>query len=109
VNPIQQADVLLLRPNRNRDRNRQHRQTNDDETGNREHKIPYETVEHIEMFSSQRESPLKPKQREKQASQQRIADVIHQGNFLHGPGAFRGDFIIGSSATATRECQFVRQ
>ena len=51
--------------------------------GNREHKIPYEPVKHIEMLSSQRESPLKPEQDEKQASQQWIADVIHQGNLRH--------------------------
>jgi hypothetical protein len=35
------------------------------------------------MLSSQRESPLKPQQGEQQASQQRVADVIHQGDFWH--------------------------
>ena len=35
------------------------------------------------MLSSQRESPLKPEQDEKQASQQWIADVIHERNLGH--------------------------
>jgi len=35
------------------------------------------------MLSSQRESPLKPYQDEQQASQQGVADVIHQGDFWH--------------------------
>ena len=45
-------------------------------------------MEHLEVLSSQRESPLKPEQGEKQASQQRIADVIHEMKLLHGPDAF---------------------
>lgn len=40
------------------------------------------------MLPSQRQSPLKQEQREKQTGQQRIADVIDQGNFWHGPGGF---------------------
>ena len=35
------------------------------------------------MVPSQRESPLKPQQDEKQASQEWVADVIHQRNFWH--------------------------
>jgi hypothetical protein len=75
--------VLIKRPYRDRDRNWQHRETNNRETRNREHTIPYESVEDLEMLSSQRESPLKPQQDEQQASQQRVADVIHQGDFWH--------------------------
>ena len=40
------------------------------------------------MLSSQRKSPLKQEQREKQTAQQRVADVIDQGNLWHGPGGF---------------------
>jgi len=35
------------------------------------------------MLSSQRESPLKQEQGKKEASQQWVADVIHQGNSWH--------------------------
>src|SRR5262245_40308235 len=38
------------------------------------------------MLSSQCESPLEQEQSEKQASQQRVANVIHQGNFGHWIG-----------------------
>jgi len=37
------------------------------------------------MLASQRESPLKPEQDEKQASQHWIADIIHERNFWHDP------------------------
>jgi hypothetical protein len=57
--------VLLSRPDPDCDRNGQHCKTNYDETGNREHKIPDEPVEHTEMLPSQRESPLKPEQEKK--------------------------------------------
>jgi hypothetical protein len=40
-------------------------------------------MDHTEMLTSQWETPLKPEQGEKQANQQWIADVIHQGNFRH--------------------------
>lgn len=62
-------------------------------------------MQDTEVLASQRVSPLKPEQGEQEASQQRVADVIHEGNFLHGPGAFRDEFIIWRCATATRECQ----
>jgi hypothetical protein len=75
--------VSIRRPGRDRDRNGQHRETNNCEAWDREHKIPDEPVKHIEMLSSQRESPLEPEQDKKQASQQWIADVIHQGNLRH--------------------------
>ena len=38
------------------------------------------------MLTAQRESPLQPEQGEKQASQQGVADIIHQRNFWHWVG-----------------------
>jgi hypothetical protein len=58
MNPIQQPKVLVLCPDRDCDRNGQCCEANDREAGNREHKIPDEPVEHFEMLSAQRESPL---------------------------------------------------
>jgi hypothetical protein len=86
---------MLPRPHRDCDRNGQHRKPNDRKAGNREHKIPYEPVKHFEMSASQRESPLKPEQDEKQASQQWVADVIHERKFWHIKRR-RRDFNIGS-------------
>jgi hypothetical protein len=79
----------MLRPDRDCDRNGQHRDTNNRETGNREHKIANKPVKHFEMLSSQRESPLKPEQDEEQTCQQWIADVIRERKFLHGPEPLR--------------------
>ena len=38
------------------------------------------------MLSSQRGSPLKPEQGKKHASQQGVADIIHEGELWHGIG-----------------------
>jgi len=85
----------VLCPDRDCDWNGQHCETNNNETGNREHKIPDQPVKHFEVLASQRESPLKPEQDEKEASQQRVAHVIHERKFSHGSGAFRRELILG--------------
>jgi hypothetical protein len=76
--------MSILRPYGCGERDRQHGETDDGETGNREHKIAHQPVEQTEMLASQRKSPLQPEQGEKYTSQQWSANIIDQRNSLHG-------------------------
>ena len=83
ANPVQQPDMLILRPHPHRDWDWQHSETDDSESRNREHKIAHQPMERTKLLAAQRESPLQPEQDEKHASQQRPADIIDQRNFGH--------------------------
>src|SRR4030095_11067417 len=87
--PVQQTDMSILRPDRYRDRNWQHGQTDDRESRNREHKIAHQSVQHAKMLATQRKTPLQQEQCEKYTSEQWPADVIHQRNFWHWIGSSR--------------------
>ena len=79
--PIQQADMSILGPNRDRQRDWQHSEPNDRESGNREQTIAQETAQRAEMLTPKWETPLQQKQRNENAAKQRASDVIHQGKF----------------------------
>ena len=82
--PVQQPNMSILRPHRYRHRDRQHRQANKRKTGDRHHKIADKSMNDAEMAAPQWETPLQPKQREKHAGEQRLADIVEDGNCRHG-------------------------
>ena len=74
--PVQQTDMPILRPRRYREWDWEHGQTNNRETGNREHKVAHQPVQDPEVLASQRKTPLQPEQREKYTGQQWSANII---------------------------------
>ena len=65
ANPVQQPDMLILRPHPHRDWDWQHGETDDGESRNRKDKIPHQTIQRAEVLAAQRETPLQPEQGEK--------------------------------------------
>ena len=61
------------------------------------------------MPSSQRESPLKPKQDDKQACQQRVADVIHQGNREHNVAFLFLHHTLAPPEKAAQQCRTLKR
>src|SRR6266542_7032149 len=55
--PVEQTDVFLLCPHRDGDRNWQHGETDDRESGQREDKIAHEPVQHLEVLATQWKAP----------------------------------------------------
>ena len=54
--------MFLLRPHGDRDRDGQHGEAHDGESGNCEHKITHQSVQHAEMLATQGETPLQQEQ-----------------------------------------------
>lgn len=81
LEPIEQTDMSILRPDGDSQRDWQHGEPNDRKSRNRQNPIANKSTNHAEMLASQRKTPLQKKQREKDAAKQRTADVIHQRKF----------------------------
>jgi hypothetical protein len=68
--------MSILRPDADCQRDRQHEETDDRESGNGKNEIAQEPAQHAEMLASQRKTPLQVKQHEKNAAEQRTSDII---------------------------------
>ena len=55
---IQQTNMTMLRPHRERQRNWQHREPNECEAGEGKNKVAHETAQRAKVLSTQREAPL---------------------------------------------------
>ena len=82
--PVQQANVPILRPDRDRHWHRQCGQTHDGEARQRENEIARQASQRAEVLAAQRKARLQPKQRHKYANQQWLADMIDQSSLWHG-------------------------
>jgi hypothetical protein len=69
LQPVQQTNMAILRPDADCQRDRQHEETDDRESGNGKNEIANEPAQHSEMLASQWNTPLQPKQREKNAAE----------------------------------------
>ncbi len=76
LSPVQQTNISILRPHRDRQRDRQHGQTDESKTGNRNNKIAHQPTEYAEMLAAQRKMPLQKKQRDEDQAENRAADII---------------------------------
>src|SRR5215831_12331003 len=90
--------MSIFCPHRDGDWDRQHSQTNDGKTRDRKHKVTYQPMQHTKMLATQREAPLEQQQRNKQATQQRSADIIHQRNLWHGMETNEALLILSSAS-----------
>src|SRR6266567_6807878 len=81
--PVQETYVSVLGPNRHRDRNRQHREAHDQESGNGQNPVADQSMEDAEMLPAQRKTPLQPEQNNKNPCQQQTSPFVEEREFGH--------------------------
>src|SRR5438477_12164444 len=81
--PVHETYVSVLRPNRDRDRNRQHREAHDQESRNGQNPVTDQSPEGAEMLAAQRKTPLQPEQNNKNPCQQQTSPIVEEREFGH--------------------------
>src|SRR6266576_2889795 len=75
--------MLVLCPKRHRDRNRQHREAHDQESGNGQNPVADQSTEDAEMLPAQRKTRLQPEQNNKNPCQQQTSPFVEEREFGH--------------------------
>ncbi len=83
LQPVHQSHTSMLRPNCQSERDRQHCESDNYKTWNRDDVVTNQSTQHAKMLASQRKTPLKKKQGQNQNSEERVANEIEQRRQLH--------------------------
>lgn len=81
--PVQQSEMSILRPDRYRERDWQHRKSHDHQAGKRDDVIPKQSTQDTEMLTPQREAPLEKKENRHQNREQWISNLVEEWRHLH--------------------------
>ena len=71
---------MCLRPQRDRQWNRQHREPDNGEARNGQKAVSQQAAQRAEMLTPERKAPLQQEQGNENGAKNRAADVIHQRN-----------------------------